>query len=62
MRMISGLVHQSYTFCLPNEQVCKCVLISLHPDDLTVFDKMTQEQDKLKCCNVILTCREYWRF
>ena len=32
-------------------------MFSLHPGFLTVFDKMTQEQDKLKCCNRILTCR-----
>ena len=37
-------------------------VFSLHPDFLTVFDKMTQEQDKLKCCTRILTCREYWCF
>ena len=39
-------------------------VFSLHPDFLTVFDKMTQEQDtcKLKCFNRILTCREYWCF
>ena len=48
-----AVAHQSYS--LPSSKFVNA--FSLHPDFLTVFDKMTQEQDKLKCCNRILTCR-----
>ena len=59
MRMSSGQWHIRVIACLTSKFVN---VFSLHPDFLTVFDKMTQEQDKLKCCNRILTCREYWCF
>ena len=45
--------------CLTSKSVN---VFSLHPGYLALFDKMTQEQDKLKCHNRILTCREYWCF
>ena len=45
--------------CLMSKSV---IVFSLHPDYLAVFDKMTQEQDKLKCYNRMLTCRDYWCF
>ena len=54
MRMSSGQWHIRVIACLTSKFVN---VFSLHPDFLTVFDKMTQEQDKLKCCNRILTCR-----
>ena len=53
--MISGLAHLVIA-CLKSKFVN---LFSLHPDYLTVFNKMIQEQDKLKCCKRLLKCREY---
>ena len=52
--MSSGQWHIRVIACLMSKFVN---VFSLHPDFLTVFDKMTQEQDKLKCCNRILTSR-----
>ena len=54
MRMSSGQWHIRVIACLTSKFVN---VLSLRPDFLTVFDKMTKEQDKLKCCNRILTCR-----